>query len=137
MAYTAHKVEYFYTTINAKVDEAYALLENLADLGVNLVALNSVPLGPESTQLTLFPEDAELLVRIAKQAGLTLTGPHSALLVQGDDELGVMARIYEKMRRENVDVFASNVVTDGKGRYACILYVRPSEADRAARALSS
>ena len=136
MAYTARKVEYFYTTINAKVDEAYALLDNLADLGVNLLALNSVPLGPESTQLTLFPEDALHLQRIAKQAGLTLTGPHSALLVQGDDELGVMARIYEKMRRENVDVFASNVVTDGKGRYGCILYVRPSDAERAASALS-
>jgi hypothetical protein len=136
MAYTARKVEYFYTTLNAKAADAYALLDNLAALGVNLLALNSLPMGPETIQLTLFPEDASHLQRIAKQAGLTLTGPHSALLVQGDDEIGVMARIYERMRREHVDVFASNVVTDGKGRYGCILYLRPSEADRAAHALS-
>jgi len=135
MAYTARKVEYFYITVNTTVEEAYQLLVNLADLGVNFLAMTSIPLGPASTQLTLFPEDTSRLVTVARQTGLTLTGPYPAVLVQGDDEIGALAHILEHVRHENVDVYASSGVTDGKGHYGYILYVRPEQADRAARAL--
>ena len=136
MAYTARSVEYFYTTINSKVDEAYDLLDTLAGLGVSFVAMTAIPIGPQSTQLTLFPENADRLQAVARQTGLVISGPHQAVLVQGDDEIGALARIHHRIREANVDVFASSGITDGKGRYGYILYVRPPDADRAIQALA-
>lgn len=136
MAYTARKLDYYYTTVDAGADEAYELLEDLATLGVNFVAVTLVPMGPDSTQLTLFPEDASRLKAVAKQTGLVIAGPHCALLVQGDDQVGVLPGIHKLLRREEVAVFASTAITDGMGHYGCILYLRPEDADRALATLA-
>jgi len=137
MAWRARRVEYFHATVNGDPDEAFGLLDRLAEQGVNLLALNTVPMGPNSTQMTLFPEDPLKLQSFAKNAGLPLIGPHPALLVQGDDELGALTRIHALLHRANVDVFASSAVTDGKGYYGYVLYVRAEEAEKAAAALAS
>ncbi len=137
MAYTARRVEYFYTTVSGEAGEAYELLTSLAKLGVNLLALTSVPMGPRSTQLTLFPEDPLKLQNVASGAGLILNGPHPAVLVQGDDEIGALARVHRLLCGSGVDVYASTCVTDGRGYYGYILYLRPEDAERATRALTA
>jgi hypothetical protein len=137
MAYTARRVDYFYTTVSAQPNEAYDLLTHLASLGINFLALNSVPLGPASIQLTLFPEDSHKLLSMAKQVNLTLDGPYPAVLVQGDDEIGALSKIHDRLRAHHVDVYASNAVTDGRGYFGYVLYVRPGDADKSAQALRS
>jgi hypothetical protein len=136
MPYTARSLEYFYTTLSTRTDDAFELLDNLASHDINFLAVTLVPMGPDSTQLTLFPEEASLLQSVAKRAGLALTGPHRAVLVQGDDERGALAEIHKHLHREQIEIFASNAITDGKGRFGCILYLRPEDATRAVRALS-
>lgn len=136
MSFTARKVEYFYVTVNRQVDEAHELLDELAGMGVNFAGLTAVPAGPESTQLTLFPDDAIQLQAVAKRTGLSLTGPQTAILIQGDDEAGALSQIHKRLRNESIDVYASNAIADGKGRYGCVLYVRKEDADRAIRALA-
>jgi hypothetical protein len=135
MAHTIHRVEYFYTTVNEEPKEVYELLSQLARLGVNLLALTAIPMGPLSTQLTLFPQNAPQLVNAAAKAGLVLAGPHLALLVQGDDELGALAKIHSKLHDAKVNVYASNGVTDGRGHYGYVIYLRPEEFQQAAQAL--
>jgi hypothetical protein len=56
-------------------------------------------------------------------------------LVQGDDELGALAGIHEKLYEANVNVYASSGVSDGKGSYGYVIYVRPEEYERAAKTL--
>lgn len=135
MPYTIRRVEYYYTTVEDLPGEAYKLLSRLAHLGVNLLAFNAVPIGPVRTQLTLFPEEGAKLVDAARKAGFTIDGPHLALLVQGDDELGALATVHSKLYQARVNVFASTGVTDGRGSYGQILYVRSDEYERAAEAL--
>jgi hypothetical protein len=48
---------------------------------------------PSLAQFALFPETPAKLVEEARAAGLSLDGPHHALLVQGDDELGAFASV--------------------------------------------
>jgi hypothetical protein len=115
--------------------EAYKLLSELAGLGINLLAFSGVPLGPTHTQLTLFPEDTLKMKNAANRAGLTLDGPHPALLVQGDDELGALAGIHERLHEASVNVYASSGVSDGRGSYGYVIYVRPEEYERAVKAL--
>jgi hypothetical protein len=94
-----------------------------------------LPVGPTRTQLTLFPEESARLVEAARRAGLTLDGPQPALLVQGDDELGALARVHRDLAQAGVNVYASTGVADGRGAFGYILYVRPDEYERAAQVL--
>ena len=71
----------------------------------------------------------------AERAGLILNGPHPAFLVQGDDGCGHQLVIHEKLYDARVNIYASGGVTDGKGSFGYILYVRPEEYERAALAL--
>ena len=135
MAFTIRCADYYYTTIDDEPGEAYRVLSQLAGQGVNLLAFTGMPLGPMRTQLTLFPEDASRMKDAAGKAGWSLDGPHAALLVQGDDELGALARIHVKLYDARVNVFASTGVADGQGAFGYVLYVRPDDFERAARAM--
>ena len=80
---------------------------------MNLLAFTAVPTGPTRAQLALFPENDGKLIAAARQAQLALDGPHRALLVQGDDELGAFASVHQRLFEAGVDVYASSGVTDG------------------------
>ena len=135
MSFKIRRVEYFYSTVEDSPGEGYKLLSALADLGVNLLAFTSVPVGPTRTQLTLFPEDGLKMADAARKAGLAMDGPHSALLVQGEDELGALARVHATLYDARVNVYASTAVTDGEGHFGYLLYVGADEIERAAEAL--
>ena len=135
MAFTIRRADYFYTCLNAEPGEAYQLLSQLAGLGVNLLAFTGMPVGPARTQLTLFPEDASRMADAARKAGWRLDGPHAALLVQGDDELGTFAKIHAKLDDARVNVYASTGVADGRGAFGYILYVRPEDYEKAAQTM--
>jgi hypothetical protein len=135
MACVVRRVDYFYTTVADQPGKAYELLKTLADLGINLLAFAAIPIGPLYTQLTLFPEDRGKLAREAQSAQLVLDGPHRALMVQGDDELGALAELHMKLARASINVYASTGVADGRGSFGYVLYVRPEEFEKASAAL--
>jgi hypothetical protein len=135
MAFQVHRTSYYYLSVRDRPGEAYRILAQLAKLGVNLRAFTGVPVGPEHTQLTVFPEDEGKFRASANSAGITADGPHPALLVQGDDELGALADIHERLQDAKVNVFASYGVTDGRGSFGYVLYVRPDRMADAAAAL--
>jgi hypothetical protein len=107
----------------------------MASAEINLLAFNAIPLGMEKTELVLFPEDAARLARAAEHLGLMLRGPHRAFLIQGDDELGALVEIHRKLAEANVNVLSSSGVTDGRGGYGYLVYVRADDFAAAARAL--
>ena len=135
MSTRVRAVEYFHVTIKTRPGEAYRLLSQLAAADVNLLAFNAIPVGPEVTQLVLFPDTTEGLTAFAEKAALVLTGPQRAFLVQGDDRLGTFADIHRKLFDAQVNVYASTGITDGKGDYGCVLDLRAGHFKHAARAL--
>ncbi|MEJ2691061.1 MAG: hypothetical protein P8130_14195 [Deltaproteobacteria bacterium] len=135
MACTIRRVDYFHTTVRDQPGEAYKVLTTLQELGINLLAFTAVPIGSDVTQLTIFPEDSHLLLHQANDTGLKLDGPHPALLVQGDDELGALATIHRDLYQANINVSASSGVTDGQGSFGYVIYVRPEDFDRAVGAI--
>lgn len=135
MAITVRRVEYFHTTVRDEPGEGYRLLSQLADQGVNLLAFTAVPVGPMSTQVTLFPEETTRMQTAAREAGIDLVGPQNALLVHGDDELGAAAGLYQRLFEAGVNVYASSGITDGRGSFGYVLYVRPAEYAHAVTAL--
>jgi hypothetical protein len=135
MPFSIRQAEYFTTSAQDQPGEAYKMLSALAHLDINLLAFTAVPTGTLTTQLTLFPEDPPAFTSAAKKAGLQVQGPHKAILVQGDDRLGAFAVVHEKLFAANVNVYASSGITDGRGSFGYLLYVRPEEFQRAVQAL--
>ncbi|QQR74300.1 MAG: hypothetical protein IPJ17_01535 [Holophagales bacterium] len=135
MGDTIRTVEYYQTTVHEEPAAAYHLLARLADAGVNLLAFNAIPVGMHAMQLVLFPEDGELLRRVVESLGLSATGPHRALLVQGDDELGALAEIHRKLLEAGANPYASIGVADNRGGYAVIVHLRHDQFPAALQAL--
>jgi hypothetical protein len=135
MAFTIRPVDYYYANVHDELGAAYRVLSQLAERGVNLLAVTAVPAGPTLAQFALFPEDPNKLVAEARSAGLPLDGPHRALLVQGDDELGVLASVHERLLGVGVDIYASSGVTDARGSFGYVVYVREDQFEQAVGAL--
>ena len=135
MAIDVRRVQYFHVTVKDEPGAAYKILTELAGAEVNLLAFNAIPTGPEHTQLTLFPENPAKLVPVADRLGLVMFGPHTAFLVRGDDRLGALAELHQKLFDGSINVYASTGVSDGSGHYGYILYVRGQDYDAAGRAL--
>jgi hypothetical protein len=91
---------------------AYRVLSALAERGVNLLAFTAVPSGVDRAQFAIFPDDPSRFVTEARLAQIEVDGPHHALLVQGDDELGGLAHVHERLLKAGVDVYASTGVSD-------------------------
>ena len=135
MAFDIKRVEYYNITVEGHAGEGSKLLSVFADVGVNLLAFKAVPLEPMRTQFTLFPDDGLKMNDGAKKAGLNLDGPHSALLIQGDDESGALADIYEKLSQADINVYESSGIANIKGSYGVVLYLKQEDCEKAMEAL--
>jgi hypothetical protein len=135
MALNIRSVEYYYAVVQDQPGQAAELLQLLNADGVDLLAFSIVPTGPTHTQLMMFPSDSGKLLTTAKRAGVELTGPHHALLVQGDNELGALVEVHRKLADANVNVYASTGVTDTRQGFGYLLYVKPDEFKAAATAV--
>lgn len=135
MSVQIRRVQYYSCSVHDRVGSAYQVLRELADHRVNLVAFSCVPVGPSALQLTLFPDDPQKLESRAGKMSLALMPPQHAFLVQGDDEIGVLADVHRRLYDEHVAVFASNGVTDTRGSFGYVIYVRAEDFERAASIL--
>jgi hypothetical protein len=135
MTFTIRPSDYYYANVRDELGAAYRVLSQLAERGVNLLAFTAVPAGPSLAQFALFPTEPAKLVAEAEAVGLALDGPHHALVVQGDDELGAFASVHERLFKVGVDIYATAGVIDGHGSFGYVLYVREDQFERAAEAL--
>jgi len=151
MAVDIRRVDYFYTTLRDQPGEACHLLAQLASSDVNLLAFGAMPVGPARSQLTLYPESVHRLAAVAEKIGLVLDGPHPAILVCGDDELGALAGIHQRLADVElgalagihqrladvkINVYAANGLTDGRGTFGYLIHIKPDDIDAALNALT-
>src|SRR5512145_3529006 len=115
-------VESYNVTVEDHAGEGAKLLAVFADVGISWLAFKAVSLETGYAQFTLFPNDGLKMIETAKKAGLKLAGPHSALLIEGDDESGALADIFEKLAQAGIQVHESSGIADIKGGYGVLLY---------------
>lgn len=128
-------VDYYYATVENRPGQGCKFLKMLASGDVNLLAFNAFPVSVDRTQLVIYPQNATWLGEVARRHNLMLHGPHHAFLVQGDDELGALVDIHEKLCVSDINVSSSTGLTDGRGRYRYIMHVAPEEYERALEVL--
>ena len=135
MPFSVRPIDYFYVNTHDEVGAAYHVLSAFAERGVNLLAFTAVPSGGERAQFALFPEDPSRFTAEARSAQIEIEGPHHALFVHGDDSLGRLAGIHERLFKAGVDVYASSGVSDGRGSFGYVVYVREDQFEQAVAAL--
>ena len=62
---------------------------------------------------------------------------NTAFLVQGQDRPGAIAGIVSKLADAGVNITALDAVAAGGGRYGAVLWVKPAEVRKAAKAIGA
>ena len=135
MASDIRRVHYFRITVKDEPGAAFTVLSALSTQGVNLVAFTAIPVDVKETQLILFPDSSTSFTRAAENIRMPIDGPHSALLVQGDDSLGAIAEIHGILADGGLNVVGASGVADGRGSFGYVIHLREAEVDRAAQLL--
>ncbi|MGZ8461207.1 MAG: ACT domain-containing protein [Candidatus Deferrimicrobiaceae bacterium] len=135
MADGIRKVDYFKALVQDKAGEGARILSALRGEGINLLFFTGFPRGRKS-QLDFIPENGAAFRKAAKMAGLAVTRK-TAFLVQGQDRPGVIAGIVSKLAEAGVNITALYAIAAGEGRYGAIVWVKPAEIRKAAKALGA
>jgi len=134
MAEAIRRVQYFYVLAPDKPGEGARCRQTLKDAGVNLLAFSGFPVGKRA-QLDFVPEDPAAFRAAAKKARWKVVGPKTGFLVEGDDRTGVCAELLGRLAAAKINVTATDAVVAGAGRFGAILWVKPRDVARAAKAL--
>jgi hypothetical protein len=133
---TVDVAQYFYLHAPQRPGEAARLLGALRESGVNLLALSGFPDGRRA-QVDLVPEDASALRAAARRHGWKLTGPKKVLLLSGEDRVGAMADVAERLAAAKINIVATQAVATRPGVYSALLWVPPKDLNRAVKVLES
>ncbi|MBI4443896.1 MAG: ACT domain-containing protein [Acidobacteria bacterium] len=134
MAEMVQPVEYYYIQTANKPGEAFRALTLLKQAGVDLLAFSGFPSGRRS-QLDFIPVSAKAFIQVARKAGWKLSPKKTVFLIQGEDRVGALSDVLGKLAAAKVNVTAVDAVTSGDGFYGSILWVKPEDNKRAAKAL--
>jgi hypothetical protein len=136
MADRVRKVSYFAVEVPNRPGQGAKLLGALAERGVNLLAFSGFPSG-KGAQLDFVPEKAAEFLAAAKRVKVRVKPKKAGFLVQGADRPGAVAKVLAKLAGKKINVTAVDAVTAGKGRWGAILWVKPKDVAKAAKALGA
>jgi hypothetical protein len=136
MADTIRLAQYFKMKAPNKAGQAARALGSLRKAGVNLLAFSGFPRG-SGAQMDFVVSSAASFKAAAKKAKLKVQGPKACLLIAGKDRPGTGAKFASKLASRKINITALQAVSAGGGRYAAILFVKPRDVKKAAKALGS
>jgi hypothetical protein len=137
MADTVRKVSYGYVTVGNRPGQGEKILAAIKKAGINLLAFSAFPAKAGQSQLDLVAENMSGIRRLARTQGWRLSRPKRGFLIQGTDQVGAVHRHVRKLAQRNINVTAGQALVAGRGRWGMILWVRPKDYGRAARALGA
>ncbi len=131
------KVNYVDVKVPNRAGQAAEVLGALEEAGVNLLAFSGFPDRDRKSQIDLVTNDLAGVRRVARKQGWRISRVKRGFLVQGRDRVGAVHGHVRKLARHRINMTALDAVTAGKGQYGMILWVKPKEYARAARALGA
>ncbi len=131
------KVSYCYPIVPNRAGQGARILGEITRAGINLLACSGFPAGGGRSQLDLVVDEVGPLRRVARQNGWRLSKIKKGFLVQGSDRVGAVHRHLQKLADARINVTAADAIAAGQGRYGMILWVKPRDYARAARALGA
>lgn len=136
MADIIKKIDYFAMEVTDKPGEGFKILNLLSQAGVNLLAFSGFPRGRRA-QLDFIPEDGALFRKVLTKAKLKARPKKAGFMVTGKDKPGAVAKLVQKLVDAKINITAMDAVSAGGGRYGAILWVKPRDVNKAAKALKA
>jgi hypothetical protein len=131
------KVSYVDLKVPNRARQATQVLGALSEAGVNLLAFTGFPDRAGKSQIDLVTNDLAGVRRVAKQQGWRIGKTKKGFLIQGRDRAGAVHRHLQKLADQRINVIAVDAVAAGKSQFGMILWVKPKDYARAARALGA
>ena len=135
MKFDIREIEYNRIEVEYRVSDASKLLSALAEKGIDFLAFKATSINGRRTLFTLFSDNAQNMVEVAGQNGFRVDGPYSAIWVKGNEEIGALAAIYERLSQANINVDESSGMAHINGGYGVILYIKQEDCRKALTAL--
>ena len=135
MAQKVCAVQYCYLMVKDRPGEGMKVLKALKKARVNLLAFSGFPGRGKLAQLDFVTEDMQGLKVVARTQKWKLSPVKRGFLVWGEDRIGAVSDIFEKLAAAKINVIASDAVTAGAGRFGMILWVKPSSYAKAKKVL--
>jgi hypothetical protein len=134
MADKLRRVDYYYVHAPDRPGEGHRILSAVKEAGVNLLSMTAFPDGKGQTQIDFVTENPDGLAKAVKGLGLSLSPRHQAFFIQGSDRPGAVAEYFKKLADAGVNIHAANAAC-APGGYGMILWVKPENYQKAAKAL--
>jgi hypothetical protein len=130
------KVVYFSMQVPNRPGVGVEMLKSIAKGRQNLLAFTGFPNGSKA-QVDFVPARPAEFARGARKAGVKLGKRKTAFLVQGEDRVGALVRVLDKLAAAKINMIAMDAVTAGNRRFGAIFWVKPKDVGRASRLLGA
>jgi hypothetical protein len=137
MADTVRKVNYCYVTVSGRAGQGAKVLSEITDAGINMLGFSGFPQGTSKAQLDILAQNISAVRKVATRSGWKLSPVKKGFLIQGQDSVGAVYRHLQKLADAGVSVTASNAISAGAGRYGMVVWVKPKDYAKAAKALKA
>ncbi len=137
MADKVRKVNYCYVSVPNRAGQGAKILGDLGEAKVSLLAYSGFPTGNGLSQLDLVVDKVGPVRKVARKNGWRLSPSKKGFLIQGSDRAGAVHKHVQRLSKRGINVTAADAVAAGKGRYGMVLWVKPKDYARAARALKA
>jgi ACT domain-containing protein len=130
------KVTYFSMKVPNRPGIGVQMLKSIAMGKQNLLAFTGFPQGGKA-QVDFVPADPVEFARGAKRHGVNLGKRKTAFLIQGEDRVGALLRVLDKLAKARINMVAMDAVTAGSRRFGAIFWVKPKDIARTSRLLGA
>jgi len=137
MADRVKQVTYCYAKVPSRSGQGVKYLADIKKADLNLIAFSGFPIGAGKAQLDFVTDDMTGLRKLARKKGWQLSANKKGFHVQGKDAAGAVHRHVRTLADIGISIVAADAVCAGKGRYGMIMWVKPRDYARAARALGA
>ena len=131
------KVNYCYVVVPNRAGQGAKVFTAIRESGVNLLAHVGFPRRKGSAQLDFVAPNLTKVRSVARKNGWRVSKQKKAFLVQGSDKSGAVNRHFARLADARVGVTAAAALAAGMNRYGMIVWVKPRDYARAARALKA
>jgi prephenate dehydratase len=133
---SVRKASYYSMKVPQRPGAGAQILGALKAAKVNLLALTGFP-ASGGAQVDFIPQDNAKFTQAARRAKLKLSARKTVFLAQGDDRVGALTQIFNRLAKAKINLVSLQAVTAGKRRYGAMFWVKPKDVAKASRVLKA
>lgn len=130
------KASYYSMKVPQRPGAGAQVLAALKAAKVNLLAFTGFP-ASGGAQVDFMPKDNAKFTQAARKAKLKLSARKTVFLAQGEDRVGALTQVLNRLAKARINLVSLQAVTAGKGRYGAMFWVKRKDVGRASRVLKA